>query len=257
MRPSQIPRANLLGVGISAIDMNQAVGLLQSCVENGERGYVCVTGVHGVMEAQKDPDLRRILNRSLLTTPDGMPTVWIGRAQGFANMKRVFGPDLMLRICEISGKKGYRHFFYGGGPGVAEKLQQVLMDRFPGLKVVGTYTPPFRNLNEQEEGELRRIVATAKPDFLWVGLSTPKQERFMARYISLLEAKLMIGVGAAFDFHIGLIQDAPDWVKKAGLQWLHRLCQEPARLWKRYLINNPLFIWKITLQLLGLSHYAQ
>jgi N-acetylglucosaminyldiphosphoundecaprenol N-acetyl-beta-D-mannosaminyltransferase len=255
MGTCEIRRANLLGVGISAIDMNQAVALLESSIESGIKGYVCVTGVHGIMEAQKDPGLRRILNESLLTTPDGMPTVWIGRVQGFGGMERVFGPDLMLRVCETSCKKGYTHFLYGGGPGIAQKLRSVLTSRFPDLKVVGTYTPPFRSLNEQEESELRQIISAAKPDILWVGLSTPKQEQFMARYISLLDTKLMVGVGAAFDLHTGLIRDAPDWIKKAGLQWLHRLWQEPARLWKRYLVNNPLFIWRITLQLIGLSQY--
>ena len=252
----EAPRANVLGVGISAINMAQAVSLFESWLGNGVKGYVCVTGVHGVMEAQKDPSFRRILNQSLLTTPDGMPTVWVGKLQGFREMGRVFGPDLMYAVCRLSVDKGYRHFFYGGRPGVAEQLRANLTSAIPHLRVAGTYTPPFGPLSAQEEARLIDLVAEAKPDIFWVGLSTPKQERFMAEYSHKIQAKLMVGVGAAFDLHSGLIKDAPDWVKSSGLQWLHRLVQDPRRLWRRYLVNNPRFLWKISLQLAGLSEYS-
>jgi N-acetylglucosaminyldiphosphoundecaprenol N-acetyl-beta-D-mannosaminyltransferase len=252
---ADIPRANVLGVGVSAINMEDAVSIFRQAIENGSRGYVCVTGVHGVMEARKDPTLRRILNSSLLSTPDGVPMVWIGRLQGLSRMRRVFGPELMQRICEISVAEGRSHFLYGGKPGAAEQLRDVLANRFPGLQIVGTYTPPFRLLNANEEQELVEMVGRLKPDFFWVGLSTPKQEQFMARYSQLLETRLMIGVGAAFDYLTGSIRDAPSWVKSAGLQWLHRLIQEPRRLWKRYLINNPQFLWEISLQMTGLRSY--
>lgn len=207
------------------------------------------------MEAQCDPQFRSILNRSLLTTPDGMPTVWVGRLRGFSRMKRVFGPDLMLETCRASVEKGYTHFLYGGADGVAGQLKDFLLCRFPGLRITGTYTPPFRPLNEAEKESLRAQVSAVKPDFFWVGLSTPKQERFMAEYLARLDTRVMVGVGAAFDVHTGRIQDAPRWMKSAGLQWLHRLGQEPRRLWKRYLFNNPRFVLKMTLQLLGLSKY--
>ena len=170
-------------------------------------------------------------------------------------MRRVFGPDLMRHICEISAKEGQTHFLFGGKPGIAEQLKATLMDRFPGLRVVGTYTPPFRPLNAAEEKELSEMVSRLKPDFFWVGLSTPKQEQFMARYSQRLETRLMIGVGAAFDYLTGSIRDAPDWMKSAGLQWLHRLAQEPRRLWKRYLINNPRFLFEITLQMTRVRAY--
>jgi N-acetylglucosaminyldiphosphoundecaprenol N-acetyl-beta-D-mannosaminyltransferase len=143
MQQPELPRANVLGVGVSAINMEQALDLFRSWLGNGSRGYVCVTGVHGVMEAQKDPALRRILNRSLLTTPDGMPTVWVGKLQGFSGMDRVYGPDLMAHVCRLSCEEGYTHFLYGGGPGIAGRLKEALTARFPGLKVVGSYTPPF------------------------------------------------------------------------------------------------------------------
>jgi len=252
---ADVPRANVLGVGISAIDLEEAAGLFQRALDDGTRGYVCVTGVHGVMEARKDPALRRILNSSLLSTPDGMPMVWIGRLQGFSGMRRVFGPDLMRRVCEISAPEGITHFLYGGKPGAAEQLKAVLTEQFPGLQIVGTYTPPFRSLNASEEQELAEIVTRLKPDVFWVSLSTPKQEQFMARYSNILETQLMVGVGAAFDYLIGSIRDAPGWVKAAGLQWLHRLMQEPRRLSNRYLVNNPRFLWEITLQMAGLRTY--
>jgi N-acetylglucosaminyldiphosphoundecaprenol N-acetyl-beta-D-mannosaminyltransferase len=252
---AELPRVNVLGVGVHAIDMRQALERVCSAIEDGRKGYVCVTGVHGVMEAQTDPEFRSILNRSLLTTPDGMPTVWVGRLRGFSGMQRVFGPDLMLETCAMSVEKGYTHFLYGGAPGVAEALKKALGQRFPGLRIVGTYTPPFRPLNDTEETALRNCIAESRPDICWVGLSTPKQERFMARYLPKLDTKLMFGVGAAFDVHTGRIRDAPDWVKNAGLQWLHRLTQEPGRLWKRYLVNNPKFVCKMVAQLAGVTKY--
>jgi N-acetylglucosaminyldiphosphoundecaprenol N-acetyl-beta-D-mannosaminyltransferase len=211
---------------------------------------VCVTGVHGVMEAQTDSKLKAILNSSLLTVPDGMPTVWVGRLAGFKNMKRVFGPDLMLELCSRSVHRGYTHFLYGGAPNVAEELKTVLISKFPGIKIVGTHTPPFRPLDDKEFAQLKRQIAELQPDLFWVGLSTPKQERFMASYIDQLDVKIMIGVGAAFDIHTGRLRDAPEWVKLSGLQWLHRLIQEPKRLWKRYLLNNPRFVWLMICQLL-------
>jgi len=256
LRPCEVPRANVLGVGVSAINMAQALSLFESWLASGHKGYVCVTGVHGVMEAQRDPGFRRILNESLLTTPDGIPTVWVGRLQGFKKMDRVFGPDLMYEVCRLSVENGYSHFFYGGRPGVAEQLKEVMTNSFPRLRVVGTYTPPFGPLGSQEQEYLLKHVAKSRPDIFWVGLSTPKQEKFMAEYRHKIQSKIMVGVGAAFDLHVGLLKDAPNWVKSSGLQWLHRLVQDPWRLWKRYLLNNPKFLWRISLQLTRLSKYS-
>lgn len=251
-----LPRANVLGVGIHAIDPQSAVEIVRTALASDCKGYICVTGVHGVMEAQKDLEFRSILNSAFLVTPDGMPTVWMGRMQGHARMARVFGPDLMLDICRHSGAWGTRHFLYGGADGVAEQLAANLRELCRGINVVGTYTPPFRPLLENERHELQSLVETAAPDIIWVGLSTPKQEKFMAEYLPLLRTKLMIGVGAAFDLHTGRIKDCDDWMKRAGLQWFHRLCQEPRRLWKRYLINNPKFLIAIAAQLTGLRTYT-
>ncbi len=212
-----LPRADVLGVGISAIDVQDALCLSERLLREHGKGYVCLTGVHGVMEAQRDDGLRAILNRAFLCAPDGMPTVWVGRLQGHRKMRRVYGPDYMLQMCQRSVKLGYRHFLYGGNPGVAEKLQHRLEQRFPGIKIVGTYTPPFRPLEPAEEDELAAIVSLARPDIFWVGLSTPKQEHFMARYLNRLDTALMVGVGAAFDIHAGLLADAPQWIKNCGI----------------------------------------
>ena len=245
------PQANVLGVGIHAVDMDSAVACIVNAVANGTKGYVCATGVHGVMEAQRDSGFREVLSRALLVVPDGMPTVWMGRLQGFRCMQRVFGPDLMLAVIGSAAMRGCSHFLYGGDRGVAQHLESSLRERFPAVRIVGTYTPPFRALDEAERSELCSFIEELRPDIVWVGLSTPKQERFMAEYLPLLRTTVMIGVGAAFDFHTGRLQDSPQWIKRLGLQWLHRLMQEPGRLWKRYLVNNPLFIMQAALQIAG------
>ena len=250
-----IERVNVLGVGISAINLQTALTAIGDAVCARRKGYICVTGVHGVMEAQVDATLRRILNQAFLCTPDGMPMVWMGWLRGHREMSRVYGPDLMLEVCAWSGKSGCRHFFFGGAPGVAEQLREKLQATFPDLQVVGCYTPPFRPLNVEEVKQLQEMVRAAQPDILWVGLSTPKQEKFMAEFLPRLDVTLMIGVGAAFDFHSGRVKQAPRWMQRTGLEWFFRLCQEPGRLAKRYLRNNPLFVVKIAGQLCGLKKY--
>ena len=247
--------ADILGVKVSAVDMDRAVELADRWIATGNPGYVCLTGVHGVMEAQSDSALRQILNQAFLNNPDGMPMSWIGHLQGFSKMDRVYGPDFMTAMCRLSVERGYRNFLYGGNTGVAELLSETLRKRFPGLQVVGTYTPPFRRLTAEEEKELLFHVRQARPEILWVGLSTPKQEKFMAEYVDRLQVPLLVGVGAAFDYHTGRIRESPRWIKRAGLQWLHRLMQDPKRLWRRYLRNNPAFLWNIALQISGLRRY--
>jgi N-acetylglucosaminyldiphosphoundecaprenol N-acetyl-beta-D-mannosaminyltransferase len=249
------PRVNVLGVGISVLNRRLGVERVVEALQRRQRGYICVTGVHGVMESQDDERVRVIHNRALLVTPDGMPMVWMGRLGGHREMARVYGPDLMLDVCAVSGQHGFRHFFYGGANGVAEELRRCLTRRFPDLTVVGTYEPPFRALNADEERALIQQVETEAPDILWVGLSTPKQEKFMAEYLPKLKVTLMIGVGAAFDFHAGRVSQAPAWMQRSGLEWFYRLCREPRRLAKRYLRNNPRFVCLATAQLLGLRKY--
>ncbi len=338
-------RTNVLGVGISALNMQEALDELLDARMNGQSGYVCVTGVHGVIESQSNPELRQIHNHSFMTVPDGMPTVWMGREQGFTKMGRVYGPDLMLKVfekivalnqilsvereavdngddqtanCNLSAdpatsnvlcpsqdetgmldvsvsspnvpraNKPFTHFLYGATDEMLFKLKSNLEEWFPGVQIVGTYAPPFRPLNDAEEEDLRQIVADCQPDFFWVGLSTPKQERFMFEHCSgtktkdgeprtevdgineknskpvtsnplpkfPLEAGIMLGVGAAFPIHAGLQKDAPEWIKNSGFQWFHRLCQEPRRLWRRYLHIIPTFLWLAFLQILGVKKFS-
>lgn len=249
------PRVNVLGVGISVLNLDSAVATLRAALAGGRRGYVTITGVHGVIESQSDEALRRIHNGSLLSTPDGMPMVWLGRRAGHRTMDRVYGPDLMERVFAWTQESGHTHFLYGGAEGVAEELKARLEARFPGARIVGTFTPPFRPLTDAEFNALAAEVSRLQPDFFWVGLSTPKQERFMAAHLGRLDTRIMVGVGAAFDFHAGRVRQAPRWIQRSGLEWLFRLCQEPRRLWKRYLRNNPLFVWKVAGQLTGRRRY--
>lgn len=248
-------RVNVLGVGISVLNLNTALAAIADAVRERRKGYICVTGVHGVMEAQDDEAFKRILNGAFLCTPDGMPMVWAGRLAGHREMSRVYGPDLMLDVCAWSETSGAKHFFYGGADGVAELLARKLKAKFPKLGVAGTFTPPFRALNADEENNLREQIRAVQPDIFWVGLSTPKQEKFMAEFLPKLDATVMIGVGAAFDFHSGRVRQAPRWMQRGGLEWFYRLCSEPRRLAKRYFRNNPLFVLKFSSQLAGFKKY--
>src|SRR6185437_3927300 len=248
-------RVNVLGVGITVLNLRTALAAIDDAVRNHQKGYICVTGVHGVMEAQDNPAFKNILNNAFLCTPDGMPMVWAGRQKGHREMSRVYGPDLMLDVCAWSEQSGCRHFFYGGAEGVADLLAKKLQSRFPKLQVVGTFTPPFRALTPDEEKALQEKVREAKPDIVWVGLSTPKQEKFMAEYLPKLDTTLMVGVGAAFDFHSGRVRQAPRWVQRSGFEWFYRLCSDPRRLAGRYFRNTPLFVIRFLSQSLGLKRY--
>jgi N-acetylglucosaminyldiphosphoundecaprenol N-acetyl-beta-D-mannosaminyltransferase len=233
---------NVLGVEVSAIDMSAALSAFEDWIEREQKTYVCVTGVHGVMESQSDAVLREIHNQSGLTTPDGMPMVWCGRYAGAKGMQRVYGPDLMLEVCASGAQRGWKMFFYGAAPGVPEELERMLVKRNPGLQVVGTFSPPYRALSADEKVEIAAMIDAAAPDIVWVGLSTPKQERWMHEFRPLLSAPVLVGVGAAFDMHAGRLPQAPAWMQRSGLEWLYRLLREPRRLWRRYLNNNPRFV---------------
>jgi len=247
-------RAPLLGVGVSVINLEMALCVVQGWLAESAHHYVCVTPAHAVMEARRDPEFRRILNRSGLTTPDGMAIVWLLRLQGHSHVRRVYGPDVMLAVCEAGLAKGYRHFLYGGAPGVAEELGARLRARFPGLKIVGTITPPFGPMTPGEDTQVVAAINASQADIVWVGLSTPKQERWMADHVGRVDAPVLIGVGAAFDFLSGRKPQAPRWMQRSGLEWLFRLATEPRRLWPRYR-QYPLFALLAAAQLLGLKRY--
>lgn len=258
--PSAVHRvryADVLGVRVDAVGMRTALERIEGALANQQKGYICMAGVHGIMEAQRNAATREALDQSLMTLPDGMPIVWVGRSQGLNWMERVTGPDLMLEVFRSREFSRYTHFFYGGKPGVARELGARLSKRFPWARVVGTYTPPFRMLTADEESAFISTIDRLRPSIIWVGISTPRQEMFMQKSLPLLDTNLMFGVGAAFDFHTGRIRDCSDWIKRAGLQWLHRLLQDPRHLLWRYLRNNSAFLWRMGLQAAGYGRQRQ
>jgi N-acetylglucosaminyldiphosphoundecaprenol N-acetyl-beta-D-mannosaminyltransferase len=250
-----LPRFNVLGVGVSALSLDEARDRLLAARSAQPCGYICQATAYGTNMAHRDAAFRDALNGAWFTNPDGMPLVWLGRWHGHAGITRVYGPDLMLAVCDAGRATSLRHYFYGGAPGVAEQLRARLTERFPGLTVAGTFTPPFRELASDELAALRADLAAARPDIVWVGLSSPTQEKFMAAHAASLPAGALVGVGAAFDFLSGRVAQAPRWMQRSGLEWLHRLATEPRRLWRRYLVHNPLFVLRTIAQLTGLRRY--
>jgi N-acetylglucosaminyldiphosphoundecaprenol N-acetyl-beta-D-mannosaminyltransferase len=247
--------ANVLSVQVEALNMERALARIKDALVEKSKGYVCMAGVHGIMEAQRNANVGYAYADAMMTLPDGRPTVWVGRSQGHRSMRQVTGPDLMLEVFRQREFAEYSHFLYGGKQGIAEELAENLTRQFPWARIAGTYTPPFRDLTAAEAEDLINRLRYLKPDIVWVGISTPRQEVFMRNYLPLLDTTLMFGVGAAFDFHTGRIKDCSEWVKRAGLQWLHRLMQDPRHLWWRYLRNNPEFVYKIALQIAGMRTY--
>ncbi len=248
---SPLPSFEVLGVRVHAVQMSAALAQLCSWLDDPRAigRYVAVTGMHGVAESRQNEHFRLVLKTADLVVPDGMPLVWLGRIRGFPLRRRVCGADLMDCFCRVSGP-AYRHFFYGGAPGVAESLARALHEKH-GIVIAGTYTPPFRALTNAEEQELASIVEAASPDVFWVGLSTPKQENWIYEHRHQLNVPVMVGVGAAFDMNSGRTRRAPGWMRNYGLEWLHRLLSEPRRLWKRYLFTIPKAMWFVGLEVLG------
>jgi len=255
--PQHCPKAHVLGVEVDAVDMESALAQVTQLLQDRRKGYICLAGVHGVMEAQRSVRVAETYAGAVLTIPDGMPLVWVGRLQGHDFMRRVTGPDIMLEIFQRKEFAEVTHFLYGGVEGVAEELRDSFNERFPWVRIVGSCTPPFHDLLPEEEEAFIARINDLKPDIIWIGIGCPKQELFMSRYLGQLDTRLMFGVGAAFDYHTGRIRDCADWIKNAGLQWLHRLLQDPRRLWRRYLRNNPAFLFSIALQLTGLRRYPR
>jgi len=251
----KIQRFNVLGVSLCAMNLEIATKAVLEALALRHKGYICLRDVHGVIRAQSDEAFRHILNSAFLNTTDGMPLVWLGRREIGGFVDRVYGPDLMLEVFKATENTEFRHFFYGGAPGVAEALKSRIESQFPKAKICGVYCPPFRPLNAEEEAEFIALIQEKKPDLIWVGLSTPKQERFMAEYLPKLDTTLMFGVGAAFDFHTGRVSQAPRWIQRGGFEWLYRALTEPRRLGRRYLVTVPVFLWLIAGQLLGLRKY--
>jgi N-acetylglucosaminyldiphosphoundecaprenol N-acetyl-beta-D-mannosaminyltransferase len=247
-----LPRANVLGVGVSAVNMDLAVRTIFDWIDRGDRHYVCVSGVHGVMESHRSPELRRIHNEAGMVTPDGMPLAWLLRLVGYRDSDRVCGPELMPRIFVDSQDRGTRHFLYGGSPRALELLRNHLGEVAPHAVIAGAYSPPYRSLTNEERAGIVEMINASGADIVWVGLSTPKQERWMAEQRGELTAPVLIGVGAAFDIQAGLVTRAPPFLRRTGFEWTWRLIHEPRRLWRRYLSSNPLFVFLVAMQMLRL-----
>jgi N-acetylglucosaminyldiphosphoundecaprenol N-acetyl-beta-D-mannosaminyltransferase len=240
----------ILGVPLALTDYGRTLDWIDSMVQARERGYVCVCNVHAVMASEEDPELRASLLGSSVNVPDGQPLVWAINALGHSLAGRVYGPELMSRACARAASTGTRMYLYGGrNQGGLVQLALNLRQRHPGVKIVGGYSPPHRPLTAEEEEAVVEEINHSRADVVWVGIGVPKQEKWMARMRDRLEAPVLIGVGAAFDFHAGLVPQAPTWIQEAGLEWAYRLAHEPRRLWRRYLRYNPRFVTSFTRQL--------
>ena len=259
--PHSVPCEGLsyrvLGVRVDAVQIPDVVSRMEAWITQRDScRYIAVTDMHSLMEAQHAAAFKKILQDAALVVPDGFPLVWLGRRKGFALPRRVYGPELMERFCQETANRGYRHFLYGGASGVAEDLGARLAARFSGLQIAGTYCPPFRPLTPEEDMDVVSLINASGADVVWVGLGAPKQERWMAERRSHLKAAVLVGVGAAFDFHTGRIAQAPQWMRESGLEWLFRLSREPGRLWRRYLIYGTEFVALVLLESLGLKKFS-
>jgi N-acetylglucosaminyldiphosphoundecaprenol N-acetyl-beta-D-mannosaminyltransferase len=247
-----ISRLDVLGVNVSAVNIPIAIAEIDRWLQHRHLSYVTLTGVHGIMESVRSGEILRVHNEAGLVLPDGMPLVWLLWQGGFKFADRVYGPDLMLALFNQSEKGGYRHFLYGATLPTLELLEGNLKRKFPTAEIVGVHAPPFRPAGAEEDEAVIEAINASAADIIWVGLSTPKQELWMAQHRHRLSAPVLIGVGAAFDFHAGLVRQAPRWLRRSGLEWIFRIAMQPRRLTKRYLRNNPAFLALLAAERLGL-----
>jgi N-acetylglucosaminyldiphosphoundecaprenol N-acetyl-beta-D-mannosaminyltransferase len=241
--PARTRTVPVLGIPLALTDYDAMLDWIDAAVAGGHRGYICVAAVHTVMACHDDPDLRAAVLGADFTVPDGQPLVWALRALGHPLSDRVYGPDLFDRACARSAATGRRFYLYGGRTqGALVELARTLRLRHPGLQIVGGHAPPFRSPTPAEDEAIVADIARSRADVVWVGIGVPKQEKWMARMRERLDAPVLVGVGAAFDFHAGLIPQAPPAMQRLGLEWAFRLYQEPRRLWRRYARYNPRFV---------------
>ena len=237
-----IPTCNIMGVNIAAINMEWLLDYIEKNLSKIKGDYICVSNVHTTVTSYEDATYCKIQNGGLMAIPDGGPLSTVGQKRGYKNMERTTGPSLMGGIFEISAKKGYRHYFYGSKEETLESLYQKLSKNYPGIQIVGMYSPPFRPMTEEEDIEIIEKINGSNPDFVWIGLGAPKQEKWMGAHQGKING-LMIGVGAGFDYYAENIKRAPMWMQKHNLEWVYRLAQDPKRLFKRYWSTNTKFIW--------------
>lgn len=249
---SEIPICNILGVNLAAINMDWLLKYFKQYVKSSEGNllagdYVCVSNVHTTVTSYEDAEYCKIQNSGLMAIPDGGPLSSIGRKRGYQEMQRTTGPSLMDELFKVSSECGYRHCFYGSTEETLEKMCRVLSKNYPSLQITGMYSPPFRPVSEEEDAAIVKMINDTKPDFVWVGLGAPKQERWMAEHQGIING-LMVGVGAGFDYFAGNIDRAPEWMQESNLEWFYRLIQEPKRLFKRYMRTNCKFIWLVVMR---------
>jgi N-acetylglucosaminyldiphosphoundecaprenol N-acetyl-beta-D-mannosaminyltransferase len=255
VQPSPTPvtsplSVDVLGVDLALTDYAEMLDWIDEMVLSGQRGYLCACNVHTVMASREDPELRASLQASSVNVPDGQPLVWALNALGHSLPGRVYGPELMSRACGRAAEVGHRFYLYGGrNQGALVQLALNLRQHHPGVKIVGGYSPPHRPLTAEEQDAVTAEINHSHADVVWAGIGVPKQEKWMAQMRPRLDAPVLIGVGAAFDFHAGLVPQAPTWIQESGLEWAYRLAHEPRRLWKRYLRYNPKFVGAFARQL--------
>lgn len=237
-----IERYPVLGVDVAATTLETATRQIEGWINDKAKVYVCIAPVSTIVDCQRDERYRNIVNNAAMVTPDGMPLVWLGKIKGYS-VGRTYGPDLLPFVCKSGLTKGCRHFFYGGTEESINRFKKYIQKDFPELRVAGCIAPPFQKVGAKESTEMIDRINNAQPDILWVGLGSPKQDIWMANHRDKLDAPVLVGVGAAFDFIAGVKPQAPKWMQRCGLEWLFRLCCEPRRLWRRYLVGNTLFVW--------------
>jgi len=241
-----IEKFDVLGVKIAILNLRKVCPLLEDLIQNNRKVYICVAPVATIVDCQSNKEYKEVINQAYCITPDGMPLVWLGRIKGHKDIERTYGPDLMLSLCDFGQQKDYKHYLYGGLPATCQRLEDKLKQQFPKIQIAGQYSPPFRELTIEEDERVVEQINQANPDILWVGLGSPKQDFWMAQHRQRLNVPVMIGVGAAFDFLSGIKKQAPRWVRQIGMEWFFRLCCEPRRLAKRYIIGNSKFIYFLT-----------
>ena len=243
----QIPTCNIMGVNIAAINMEWLLDFTEKNIKELSGDYLCVSNVHTTVTSYDDPDYCAVQNGGIMAIPDGGPLSTVGRKRGFQNMERTTGPSYMGEILKLSAEKGYRHYFYGSTEETLEKLYQKLTASYPSIQIAGMYSPPFSPTTPEEDAAVVKRINETKPEFVWVGLGAPKQEKWMAAHQGVVEG-FMVGVGAGFDYFAGNIERAPEWMQKCNLEWFYRLMQDPKRLFKRYLVTNTKFIWNAVIR---------
>lgn len=249
---TKIDSFKILGVKINVLTINSLFQEINRWIKEDNSNYIVLTGVHGIIEMQNNKELLEINNNAGLVTPDGMPTVWYGKLLGFKNIEKVYAPDIMFKVFSESNKNEYKHYLYGGKEGVADKLAEILRNKYPEIQIVGTFCPPFRELNKDEIIDISDDINQSGANILWCGLGCPKQEKWMNQFRNKVNAQVLIGVGAGFDFLSGEKPLASAFIKNSGFEWLYRLLRDPKYLWKRYFKIVPLFIIYNILYLLGL-----